>query len=89
MRDLARIAILFVLAVLAGVLITPLMSIVFLIAARIGFAVWHDARQAYLEEVALAREKPKRKHILTADGERLEITVAEDNDEQQLFSAQD
>ncbi len=72
MRDLAVIAVLFVLAVVAGVTITPLMSI------------WYDARQSYNAEMTLPREKPKRRNILTADGERL--TVAEDDDEQRLFS---
>jgi hypothetical protein len=84
MRDLAVIAVLFVLAVVAGVTITPLMSILFLIAARLVMNIWQDARQSNQAEMTLPREKPKRKNILTADGERL--TVAEDDDEQRLFS---
>jgi hypothetical protein len=84
MRDLALIAILFVLAIVAGVTITPLMSIVFLVGARIVIGIWYDARQA--NNVTLPREKPKRKNILTADGERLDVAIAEDDDEQRLFS---
>jgi hypothetical protein len=86
MRDLVLIAILFVLAIVAGVTITPLMSIVFLVGARIVIGIWYDARQAYNAEMTLPREKPKRKNILTADGERLDVTIAEDDDEQRLFS---
>jgi hypothetical protein len=84
MRDLALIAILFGLAIVAGVTITPLMSIVFLVAARIVIGIWYDARQAYEAEMTLPI--PKRKNILTVDGERLEVTIAEDDDEQRLFS---
>jgi predicted RND superfamily exporter protein len=87
MRDLALIAILFGLAIVAGVTITPLMSIVFLVAARIVIGIWYDARQAYNAEMTLPREKAKRKNILTADGERLMIT--EDHDEQRLSSTSD
>jgi hypothetical protein len=38
---------------------------------------WTEGAAAYRSEMAAARAKPKRKHILTEDGEQLDVVVDE------------
>jgi hypothetical protein len=77
MRDLALLAGLFVAAVVIGLIFHPLVGIVFLLAAKVVSMLWTEGAAAYRSEMAAARAKPKRKHILTEDGEQLDVVVDE------------
>lgn len=81
MRDLTGLLALFVAAVVVGLLVHPLASIAFLLLAKVMALFWQAAApafwQAYRAEMA---RRPKRKHILTDDGEVLNVVVDEAGD---------
>lgn len=77
MRDLALLAGLFIAAVIVGLTIHPIASIAFLLLAKVVSVLWADGAAAYRDEMDRPRAKAKRKHILTEDGERLDV-IAED-----------
>ena len=78
MRDLAFLAGVFLAAVLIGLLLHPLASIMFLILAKVVSILWADGAAAYRAEMARDRVKAKRRHIVTDDGERLDVIADED-----------
>ena len=82
MWKIMQIILLFSLAVMAGSLVHPLLSIGFLLFAKVISMFLSDVRQGYREMYAM---KPKR-HLQTADGERLEV-VLDDEDSETIFDA--
>ncbi len=77
MWKILQIATLFGIAVVIGLLVHPLLSIVFLLLAKIISLFLADVYRGYQETYM---EKQKR-HLQTADGERLEIVEALEADD--------
>jgi uncharacterized membrane protein YbhN (UPF0104 family) len=74
MGKIIQLISLFVAAVVVGLLIHPLMSIAFLLLAKIISLFWEDARAGYREAFATKRKR----HLLTDEGDVLEIIAEED-----------
>ena len=73
MRDLAVLVGLFLAAVALSLLLHPLAGLVFLALAKVVSMLWADGVEAYRATLAEDRVRPKRKHILTDDGEQLNV----------------
>ena len=82
-RSIALILIIFVIAVALGLLIHPAMSLLFIVLAKVIEILWsHGApafRQSYQQTIAQEKPKRKLKHILTDDGEALDVVYDEEN----------
>ena len=87
-RSIALIAAIFFIAVLLGVLIHPIMSLLFLVLAKVIEMLWTNAAPAFREsyQQTMMTEKPKRKlkHLLTDDGEQLDV-IDDGQEEQRGF----
>ena len=80
-RSIVLILSLIVIAVAVGFLIHPAMSLVFLALAKVAEILWSHGAPAFREsyQQTMNAEKPKRKlkHILTDDGETLDVVYAD------------
>lgn len=85
MRSLLLLLALFAAAV-ALTAIHPLLALLFLVAAKFVEIIWSSAAESYRARMGAFREKPKRRHVLTIDGEQLEITSDEDGDNSRTFT---
>ena len=88
-RSIALIIAIFVIAVLLGLLIHPAVSLLFIVLAKVVERLWSAGAPAFREsyQQTMAHEKSKRKlrHILTDDGERLDV-VFDDSAAENLVS---
>jgi hypothetical protein len=86
-KSVALILSIIVIAVAVGFLIHPAMSLVFIALAKVAEILWSHGAPAFRESYrqTLAEAKPKRKleHILTDDGETLDVVFA-DGDRDQM-----
>lgn len=81
-RSIALIVAIFAIAVALGLWIHPVMSLLFLVLAKVVEILWSRGAPAFREayDQTMAQEKPKRRlqHLLADDGETLEVIFAED-----------
>ena len=80
-RSIVLILALIVIAVVLGFLIHPATSLVFLALAKVAEILWSHGAPAFRESYrqTMNEDKPKRKlkHILTDDGETLDVVYAD------------
>lgn len=80
-KSIVLILSLILIAVAVGLLIHPAMSLVFIALAKVVEILWSHGAPAFRESYrqTMNEEKPKRKlkHILTDDGETLDVVFAD------------
>jgi hypothetical protein len=91
-KSIALILSILIVAVALGMLIHPVMSLLFIVLAKVVDMLWSRGapafRQAYQQ--SMAQEKPKRKlkHLLTDDGEALDVVYDDDNGMESVVNKQ-
>ena len=82
-RSIALILTILIVAVLLGLFIHPAMSLLFIVLAKVIEILWSHGAPAFRQSYqhTMTQEKPKRKlkHLLTDDGESLDVVYDEDN----------